>query len=91
MSYTTNIYEIDGGFGFDIIQDGNVIICQRTDDSDGNKPMTREKAESYSLEIIERLEPKNEVMELPQLETVLASISPEQFEALRQLLNKGQE
>lgn len=49
------IFEIDGGFGFQIVNNGMVVIYQPTDETPGNEPMTRERAEQFAAEMLQRL------------------------------------
>ena len=54
--YTFQTYEVDGGYGFCIMADGNVIITQDfKPDEPGFVPMTFEEAEFGANAVLERL------------------------------------
>ena len=54
--YTFQTYEVDGGYGFRIMADGNVIIIQDfKPDEPGFVPMTFEEAQSGANTVLERL------------------------------------
>ena len=50
------LYEIDGGYGFSIVQNGMIICNQPTDTTSGNEPMTKSRAQEFSQKILARLQ-----------------------------------
>lgn len=54
--YTYELFEIEDGYGYDIIYDGNIIIHQEYEPSlSGFVIMTKEVAEENAIVIIKRL------------------------------------
>jgi hypothetical protein len=54
------IFEIGTGYGFQIVENGMVVVYQPTDTTAGNEPMTKERAEEFSKEVFARLNPVNQ-------------------------------
>lgn len=50
------LFESDGGYGFQIVDNGMVIVYQPTDATEGNEPMTKERAEEFAEEVLARLQ-----------------------------------
>ena len=50
------LFEIDGGYGFQIIQDGAVHFYQPTDVDGSNEPITEERALQFGSEVLQRLQ-----------------------------------
>ena len=56
MEYTSNIYEVDGRWEYDILAEGSVIIHQDFDpDLPGQEPMTQERAGEAAAIVLARL------------------------------------
>lgn len=49
------LFEIDGGYGFQIVDNGMVVVYQPTDATAGNDPMSKERAQEFAEEILARL------------------------------------
>ena len=49
------LFEIDGGYGFQIVDNGMVVVYQPTDATEGNEPMTKARAQEFAEEILARL------------------------------------
>ena len=49
------LFEIDGGYGFQIVDNDMVIVYQPTDATAGNDPMSKERAQEFAEEILARL------------------------------------
>lgn len=61
MDYTYEIYEVEGGFGYRILQCGNAIIVQDFNPyMSGFAPMTEEEAHLYGNEVLQRVLPQPE-------------------------------
>ena len=50
------LFEIDGGYGFQIVDNGMVVVYQPTDATPGNDPMTKERAQAFAEEVLARLQ-----------------------------------
>ena len=56
MRYTSNVYEVDGRWEYDILSEGTVIIHQDCDpDLPGQEPMTQERAGEAAAVVLARL------------------------------------
>ena len=56
MQYTYELFEVEDGYGYDIIYDFNVLIHQEYEPSlSGYVVMTKEVAEENAKEVIKRL------------------------------------
>ena len=49
------LFEINDGYGFQIVDNGMVVVYQPTDATAGNEPMTKERAQEFAEEILTRL------------------------------------
>ncbi len=56
MGYTIRVYQVEGGWEYDILSDGVVIIHQDFDpDAPGQEAMTQERANEAAAIVLARL------------------------------------